>query len=134
MKPLTIEQLEALNPYDWVWVEDLKTHMGYYTLIGNLNLSMCGKVFNLWKNKEQAECKGEIVELPKTKWAITRSAVCVVGNFDYVIEERIPVARWMVDRWHFGYEPMKLRTIIETFDSKDEAERRLADLKGERIE
>lgn len=79
MKPLTIEQLRALEVGDWVWIKDQMTDGGMYVqicmnaqgiyLAGQNygvfpNYSHYGKTWLAWKNKEQAEAKGEIVELP----------------------------------------------------------------------
>lgn len=77
MKPLTIEQLKALEVGDWVWVIDL-TRSGYATYVQKdtksndkynqlswvLFYGEYGTKWFAYKNKEQAEVKGEIVELP----------------------------------------------------------------------
>lgn len=79
-KPLTIEQLKALEVGDWVWIESEtygKTYaviedsiqdgvlLSAVSLFGWLNYADYGKTWLAYKNKEQAECKGEIVELPE---------------------------------------------------------------------
>lgn len=87
MKPLTIEQLKSLEVGDWVWIIDFEktvykpiSDSGKYFQIhytgqntlqfynGNNDLlvlfSDYGTKWLAYKNKEQAECKGEIVELP----------------------------------------------------------------------
>lgn len=86
MKPLTIEQLKSLEVGDWVWIEifgdgKLKSEIkAYFEILGNTgefirsyHISLGSIVFSFdnydtkwlaYKNKEQAEAKGEIVELP----------------------------------------------------------------------
>lgn len=90
MKPLTIEQLKSLEVGDWVWIvidnleEELCCHTSYYKLVKKIHydigidtlsftgveedpelaLSIYGTKWLAYKNKEQAESKGEIVELP----------------------------------------------------------------------
>ena len=70
MKPLTIEQLKALEAGDWVWVVDLYSgvNSGYVQIDDNfvdcVDFSDYGTNWLAYKNKEQAEAKGEIVELP----------------------------------------------------------------------
>ena len=104
MKPLTIEELKALEVGDWVWAdlkeiypcyvgrvqtgyfkiamhyEDLTfqiTELWLYTedFIMQLKYSDYGTKWLAYKNKEQAESKGEIVELP-----------CNVGDYVYIID------------------------------------------------
>lgn len=82
MKPLTIEQLKSLEVGDWVWISRLnnKRASGYVTDINftakmftcrsvnrvptTARIADYGKTWLAYKNKEQAECMGEIVELP----------------------------------------------------------------------
>lgn len=78
MKPLTIEELKALEMGDWVWVVDIIYNKGMYCRKGKTrkeNTSIDGVVYNsmdkafcvvdygktwlAYKNKEQAECKRE---------------------------------------------------------------------------
>lgn len=79
MKPLSIEQLKELNVGDWVWVVSRLSNIGIYEQIRCLdNTSMffdsgyCidyseyERKWAIYKNKEQAEAKGEILELPYT--------------------------------------------------------------------
>lgn len=92
MKPLTIEELKALEVGDWVWIVDkeIPQYTGYYKIdlfaISHLHIvqglgktvipfSTYGEQWLAYKNKEQAECKGEIVELP-----------CKVGDYVYIID------------------------------------------------
>ena len=82
MKPLNIEQLKSLEVGDWVWVKSLLEWDDYYNTgryveidcIDEDNLCFVadckdweyrdyGETWLVYKNKEQAECKGEIVEL-----------------------------------------------------------------------
>lgn len=70
MKPLTIEQLKALEVGDWVWVVDKGARSSaYFKIIDTalmfdiisidtslwLNYSNYGKTWLAYKNKEQAE-------------------------------------------------------------------------------
>lgn len=88
MKPLTIEQLKALEVGDWVWIKDQMADRGMYAQIcmnaqgiylegknyGVFpNYSYYGKTWLAWKNKEQAEAKGErhIAELCTIQSGIT---------------------------------------------------------------
>lgn len=95
MKPLTIEELKV---GEWVWVVDIespKHGSGYWQVHGfaethiHLNQgpsiwvapkALYGKDWIAYKNKEQAEAKGEIVELPNgwldTLKLITCAAMC----------------------------------------------------------
>lgn len=84
MKPLTIEQLKELEVGDWVWITTPKNSGEYYqisysdylddedafvaySLHYDLNVfySDYGTKWLAYKNKEQAEANGEIVELPE---------------------------------------------------------------------
>ncbi len=108
MKPLTIEQLKSLEVGDYIWYERLGTNTKGYIkknttspdvfcmFIGHpVDYSDYGKTWLAWKNKEQAECKGEIVELP-----------CKVGDTVYVINYQ-----WL------KYREYKVRAIeIRTSD------------------
>lgn len=81
MRPLTIDELRALKAGDWVWLIDIEKQSGYYRQVtindnnekivfyGEFTNGYCpfetyGKKWIAYKNKEQAECKGSIVELP----------------------------------------------------------------------
>ena len=134
MKPLTIKQLKELEVGDWVWIIH---HIGaniplkfYAKIVGhglgsvtqnhkslfvksrgsfNLYYSDYGTKWLAYKNKEQAEYKGEIVELPcilKSNSTLPKNQVVYINEFGSVIVER------------FSYEA--------------DAERRLAELKGEK--
>lgn len=80
MKPLTIEQLKALEVGDWVWIIDKECprYTGYYKIdlfeVSHLKLlqglgvtlisyATYGEEWLAYKNKEQAGAKGEIVDL-----------------------------------------------------------------------
>lgn len=86
MKPLTIEELKKLEVGDWVWVVEKEgaypTHdfrgeycrkvppyldgfcYGWHGNGGYYKYEDYGKKWLAYKNKEQAEAKSEIVELP----------------------------------------------------------------------
>lgn len=125
MKPLTIEELKALEVGDWVWVKFKTTDPDkryanqerYFQIIEAENDTAIrfnkyvpmqyfeyGKTWLAYKNKEQAEAKGEIVELPNP---IMRGDSTLGYAIDYYV------------------------TKTEYFKDKEEAERRLAELKGE---
>lgn len=93
MKPLTIEQLKALEVGDWVWVCGTRYDNQYACICRQnfeenyLNLTLTfgsnerfsysdyGTKWLAYKNKEQAETKGDIVELP-----------CEIGDTVYYVE------------------------------------------------
>lgn len=133
MKPLTIEELKSLEVGDWVWLEwetqdpiywKYAKQKAYFKIIepensGSIrfnnfvpmNYSDYGKTWTAFKNKEMAEAKGEIVELPcerKTKSTLLPYEVVYINEYDKVVVER------------FTYE--------------NDAKFRLAKLKGEDIE
>lgn len=80
MKPLTIDELKALEVGDWVWLIYLENNDREYAKImsnGKDMMQFCtafplppyiysdyGKTWLTYKSKEQAECKGEIIEVP----------------------------------------------------------------------
>lgn len=76
MKPLTIEELKELKIGDWVWIitehysryiwiEDTAGKCLHYqysdieNMVFTFNYSDYGTKWLAYKNKEQAECKGE---------------------------------------------------------------------------
>lgn len=162
MKPLTIEELKALEVGDWVYIVDKECplYTGYYKIHGfakthvhfNQNVgrwvlpeALYDKVWLAYKNKEQAEAKGEIVELPckvgDTVWVInawseygdtTKGEPYVVNRYE-LIEGK---ARGFIVKENdceilqnapcHGVQPY-------VFTNKAEAERRIAKLKGEKL-
>lgn len=126
MKPLTIEELKALEVGDWVWT--IHTYgeakeSAYARIIGtdidglvlptdlmNLEYPDYGKTWLAYKNKEQAEAKGEIVELP-----------CIREVF----KKNKPTYRVFF---------LRDDNFIDSYAewTEEEAERRLAELKGEK--
>lgn len=126
MKPLTIEQLKALPVGDWVWIVT-PTNTGEYYLKfyesdedsftgGSLHYGFnasyedYGTKWLAYKNKEQAETKGEIVELP-----------CIREVF----KKNKPTYRVFF---------LRDDNFIDSYAewTEEEAERRLAELKGEK--
>lgn len=135
MKPLSVEELKALEVGDWVWVVDFAEQIQFYArhdeeceivLIGEsmadewayttadsfgaYDYSHYGDTWLAYKNKEQAECKGEIVETGK-----------------YFIEpEQLPnrPLRYLICDYSIS------KGIRDMCDTYAEAERRLAELKG----
>ena len=129
-KPLTIEQLKSLEVGDWVWVVagDKKN---YYTVIANdkeyldlesinssllLDYSDYGTKWVAYKNKEMAESKGDIVELPclKDVYMLSRGIIVRCKELIYLSDGGL----------------IQIDLYEETEFS--EAERRLAELKGEK--
>lgn len=166
MKPLTIEQLKALEVGDWVWVETINapnsSFRGYYQIRPNAERSkliFCGiehdysildygKTWLAYKNKEQAEAKGEIVELPckvgdkiYVPWIfddtdgimnLTVTSITLLNDgTDYFCDD------FETDDINFAKQ-FDLGNFNSTdynsiwFTDKSEAERRLAELQGEK--
>lgn len=127
MKALTIEQLKNLAVGNWVWAiieqKDAEPMYGYFQKTADIDTSIFldgryvkqyfdysdyGTKWLAYKNKEQAESKGEIVEFPcilKSNSTYPKNQVVYINEFGSIIVER------------FSYE--------------QDAERRLAELKGE---
>ena len=133
MKPLTIEELKSLEVGDWVWITVLKgkinggtefylrkfgnsegKFLSYQIGISTLYYSDYGTKWLAFKNKEMAECKGEIGELPRI-----RPIVFEDGN-----------GVTMYELAYFNKYDM-VQTKMYRDDQLHEAERRLAELKGE---
>lgn len=140
MKPLTIEQLKSLKVGDWVWVvlteEGQKeasnrrrdiSHM--YLIVYSVSekgmelgaimyssfdylFKDYGKTWLAYKNKEQEEAKGEIVELP---------CIREVKGLNYVRYNIYFIRTTAPDIGAIDFYTVK---------DKPEAERRLAGLKG----
>lgn len=204
MKPLTIEQLKALEAGDWVWIVNLEhnTPIGYVKLyligsygivgrkedghlfqlefgLGDGDLFGYGTNWLAYKNKEQAEAKGEILErrvkkmkyerltyrvgaIVETNWKQKRildrlaeledkiesgkilELPCKVGDTVYWING-VRIIPYRVDGFADYNDGMGMRLLIgemqpslllvgeDLFFDKSQAERRLAELKGERI-
>lgn len=165
MKPFTIDELKALQVGDWVWVVDKETPLltGYYQIHGfakthiHFNREACirvvpkalyGKDWLAYKNKEQAEAKGEIVELPckigDMVWAIN----AWVEYGDQTKGEPYTITRYeLVEGMATGFRiynsgQVKKCEIIAhapehgvrtyVFTDKSQAEARLAELRGEK--
>lgn len=159
MKPLTIEELNALEVGDYVWLVDTQNEWeDYYRKLDCLfeyeleelirfesiddmqtvYFNDYGTKWLAYKNKEQAEAKGEIVELP-----------CKVGDKVYrlyklsnVIEEwevvKIVIAKkyFAFELGHKGTNDYSFMHSYELgklfFLTKVEAEARLQELRGEK--
>lgn len=135
MKPLTIEELKALKAGDWLWVKSKIGDIvsGYYMvdfllkdpvryIKGDMVLLSVDRTITVipndygtqwlaYKNKEQAEAKGEIVELP-----------CIREVF----KKNKPTYRVFF---------LRDDNFIDSYAewTEEEAERRLAELKGEKV-
>lgn len=164
MKPLTIDELKALEVGDWVWISDIRKvsrdDSQYVKFTGIRNKMFCFDsigclsgwgldTYNIewlaYKNKEFSESKSEWVDLP-----------CRAGDTIYLIkcdevvsalvQEVCFGAFWRVDRPYYhvtallnsGYKKRRHKYLYSAdlghkwFTDKSEAERRLAELKGEK--
>lgn len=156
-KALTIEELKALQVGDWVWIVDKETplHTGYYQIHGfakthvHFNREACiwvapnalyGKDWLAYKNKEQAEAKGEIMELP---CAIGWTLYYVHQRYDSITIDEFTIDRMLINKTYIDLlcaSTNKKDYSVYHFDPqhenvffiKTEAERRLAELKGEK--
>lgn len=150
MKPLTIEQLKSLEVDDWVWIIDKAINLSHYRKKIHHDTTHClfercvndmalnifrwedyGKSWLAYKNKEQAESKATLVELPCKlgenfvikDYGFNRLRVeqrRIVGYNFSQIENMI----YPVDEYENSYSPDRV------FSTKEQAERRLAELKG----
>lgn len=160
MKPLTIEQLRALKVGDWVWGFDSRCEKSYYLLKGYneecyesyfsapngtvYSYLDYGKTWLAWKNKEQAETKGEIVELP---CETGDTVYCVEYFCNYkgcseqeqsyccgcmeMIEREKKNEKYIITEKKFALRDFS-QIGKKYFINKSEAETRLAELKGEK--
>lgn len=155
-KPLTIDELKALKVGDWVWVKDTLEEK-YWRVYSNeggrliILASDCitdsflysdyGTKWLAYKNKEQAEANGEIVELP-----------CSVGDTMYWVyscDQKEPISfivenisgkilddgEWRFfafNRYGYGGACGVIDGRWYLGKDKAEAERRLAELRGEK--
>ena len=162
MKPLTIEELKALEVGDWVWVVDTERQEQFYARkdaeceikvigdnseeefayttadeFGAFGYSDYGNTWLAYKNKEQAEAKGEIMELP-----------CKIGDKVWTVAF-VFMDGWVGNKMKSESDWRKSNKVIKDkidlykfliafekgngFLTEPEAERRLAELKGEII-
>lgn len=124
MKPLTIDELKALEVGDWVWIVNKANpkRTGYFEIFDKTYNSIIlfrtrkfadaelfytdyGKTWLAYKNKEQAEAKGEIVEFGIPFFSKHFNAWCVFERVDDYV-----------------------KTVCIT---EEQAAHRLAELKGE---
>lgn len=159
MKPLSIEELRNLEVGDWMWEDKSKVYEFIKDKTEEFMLTLCdgvldrhyysdyGKTWLAYKNKEQAECKGEIVELPckigDTVWYI-KYGYCYSNLKSRMEAKPIVVTEisWKHNRSGKDLEfaliangtRYKFSSFGKTvFFTKSEAERRLAELKGEKV-
>lgn len=155
MKPLTIEQLKSLEAGDWVWISRLnnKRASGYVTDINftermftcksvnrvstTARIADYGTKWLAYKNKEQAETKGEIVELPcKTETLHIGDTVYYIQEYfnDATLQHERHIKRTTIDYIAKDYIEVNHGVWLSINDFwliPEEAERRLAELKGE---
>lgn len=161
MKPLTIEQLKALEIGDWVWITDVNSNLGDYArksvrfdenefqyetieTYDAYDYSDYGTKWLAYKNKEQAEANHDIVELP----CKPNDIVYYVTEVDDGNDIYFTIMNGVVDcfnietgckeflaRYDGGltYWHRFLDFGKEVFTSKSAAEAKLAELKGEKL-
>ncbi len=131
MKPLTIDELKALEVGDWVWIVkgNIKCYFRKDYSYGNEERFMLeldehvlydeeflyseyGKTWVAYRNKQEAEANGEIVELP---------CIREVKGANYVRYNIYFIRTTAPDIGAIDFYTVK---------DKPEAERRLAELKG----
>lgn len=145
MKPLTIEQLKALEVGDWVWYVDLRDKNAFYLKKnGMIPSSLCvflgrntyysdyGTKWLAYKNKEQAEAEGELVELK-----------CKVGDPIYTVylddDNEFKIAETVCIGFNIRKDYIEIITNFCCYDpyrygkftDKSEAEARLKELQEE---
>lgn len=162
MKSLTLDEIKTLQKGDWVWIVDKQmnadlygrfTHsslcfgelMFYYDTAG-YSMQMpekdYGKTWFAYKNKEQAECAGEYLEVPCSLGTPLFELETYFNDKDkWRIEEgRCSMLQQKADRsWkvRFSYtggscHDVQLAAFGKTiFTDKKLAEQRLKELKGE---
>lgn len=154
MKPLTIEQLKSLEVGDWVWIVT-KGNKGFYGQIDEDtdDNALCihsdfmpfvyrnyGTKWVAYKNKEMAEAKGEIVELPcrmhdKAWFVVNR------GKFSRIVETYVTKIQVVYGRIEICFNETvrvlrfhsngKRENLYDIYLDKAEAERRLAEMTKE---
>lgn len=158
MRAMTIQEIRNLAVGDWVWIIDCDLRKGKYRqLVGvdnehdgcrftftssyrqkgyHRHVSNYGKTWLAWKNKEQAEAKDEIVELPNDVQTVLLRTIVYKTKFartDYFarFEARDDFGQPQI----MSIDEQFYRTVIRLLGikSREEAEARLAELKGEKL-
>lgn len=168
MKPLTIEELKALKVGDWVWivisdrsctlspscyyqVDHLGRNKEYFMFCyggkrDGLRFSVYGTKWVAYKNKEQAEAKGEIIELPcnvGTPCCIVKNGqmkVLPITSYKVVDGNAVYVYFAQQKTYNLGYRPdtpadrdISMLGLFNDvwFENATLARAKLAELKGE---
>ena len=162
MKPLTIEELRNLPVGDWVWIVDEEDGVSFYARhdeeccvtmhpkthcdefaytsadeFGAYDFTDYGKTWLAYRNKEQAEARGEIVELPcKTETLHVGDTVYYIQSYfnEATLRGELHVKRTTIDYLAKDYIEVNNGLWLSTHEFwliPEEAERRLAELKGE---
>lgn len=118
MKPLSIEELKQLKEYDYFWLVNINdankniyisnisytketlSGLDFYNYSRRMKWDNYGKTWLAYKNKEQAECKGEFVELI-CKLDDTIYVPCKYDGVSSIAE--LQVVYIEVNKWHNNY-------------------------------
>jgi len=100
-----------------------------YSTTQELEKALADIVSRLAELEDELE-SGQLVELPKDKWAITVGGSVEQPN--YMIEHRNPIAEYYQGIWHIYFETIQWRDILCEFPTKDQAEARLKELQEQR--
>lgn len=73
---------------------------------------------------------GQIAELPKDKWVISRHAGKKT-KYTYQVDHIEPYSYYVDGKWYIGMDYNPYRTTIEEYDTEEEANARLKELQGE---
>ncbi len=162
MKALSIEEIKQLKCGDWVWIKTnnsqyLRVNFSSEILSGE---TLCGiktyyyadynKTWLAYHNKEEAECKGELVELPckvgdKVYYLNTHPSISLKTNTIYegkVVRFHIlnsfnslDMAVFLDIKIHNEYGTTEISNTkdfgVLVFKTKEHAEQKLKELRGE---
>ena len=155
-KPLTLEEVKALEVEDWVWIDYLtlpKEHNEYvlkssqstdsrlYDILDAneygeetyLTYDSYGESWLAYRNRESAECKGTITELPcavgDTMWLLY-DPLYVADICEVVIEEINISRNGITVSCVYGDEYCNFNADF-IFNTREQAQAKLEELRGE---
>ncbi len=165
MKPLSIEELKQLKEYDYFWLVNINdankniyisnisytketlSGLDFYNYSRRMKWDNYGKTWVAYKNKEQAECKGELVELPckvgdKVYYLNTRPSISLKTNTIYEgkvvrfhILNSLDMAVFLDIKIHNEYGTTEISNTkdfgVLVFKTREQAEEKLKELRGE---